>query len=255
MAFNSTSTSLTASVLRGDVPSNYVPSNSWFGISRYNNIDNSIFVTSVTATINSISSTVTNQAVLNLSTSLTNGFAIGGLLLISNGLKVPIIGGNLLNPIVRWENVSTSATTSLTVGCIWSQRIVYSLMNIASSGTTATVTQTATLQFNPSFKGKVGDTLVIPYSNISGTNGSSNFYGTYQITNVTSPATDIIAYTITLPTSLSGISETNIGHITLMQQLICSTASLAPEDIILGYRNKMRIPMNSFYDDLSNGFI
>ncbi len=255
IAYNSSATSLTASVMRGDVSGYYVPGNTWFGISRFNNNENTVYVSSATATISSISSTITNQAVLNLSASLTTGFAIGGLLLISNGLKVPIIGGNVTNPVVRWENVSTSASTSLTVGCVWGQRITFDLMNIASSGTTATVTQTATQQLTPLYKGRIGDTLVIPYSNISGTNGSFNFYGTYLINGITNPSTDVIAYTITLPQSLGGISENNIGQITVLQQAVCSLTSFSAESIILGYRNKMRNPMNPISDDLSNGLM
>ncbi len=216
-------------------------------------IDNNVFVNSVTATISSISSTISNQAVLNLSATLTGGFAVGGLLLISNNLKVPILGGTEIAPVVRWENVSTSASTSLTVGCIWGQRITYSAMNIASSGTTATVTQTATVQLTSNYKGRVGDLLMIPYSNISGTNGSSILYGTFQISNITFPSADIAAYTIVLPQTLA-ISENNIGNITVLQQINCK-AVLSAEDVVLGYRNKMRAPMHPLQDDLSNGLI
>ncbi len=254
MAYNTSNTSLTASVMRGDLPSTYVTPNTWFGVSRYNNVDNQSFVSSNTATISSITTVDTNQATLNLSTALTTGFAIGSLLLISDGTRVPIIGGTVSAPIVRWENVSSSASTSLTVGCIWGQRITFSAMNITSSATTATVTQTATLQYSQIYKGRVGDLLMIPYSNPSGANGSSIYYGSYQITNVTYPATDIVAYTITLPTAING-SDTNIGGITLLQQLVCNTNALSAEDVILGYRNKMRTPMYPVQDDLSNGLI
>lgn len=254
MAYNTSNTSLTASVMRGDLPSTYVLPNTWFGISRFNNVDNNCFVSSTTATISSISSTITNQAVLNLSASLTTGFAVGSLLLISNGLKVPIIGGTVSAPVVRWENVSTSASTSLTVSSLCGQRIIFNSMNIASSGTTATVTQTATLQFTQFYKGRVGDLLYIPYSSVSGTNGSSIFYGTYQITNVTYPATDIVAFTINLPQSVNNASENNIGSITVLKQILCKN-NWSTEDIVVGYRNKMRHPMYPIQDDLSNGLI
>lgn len=274
MAYNVTTTSLTASVMRGDLPSTYIAGNKvsgadgnnsvYFGISRFNNVDNNVFVSSATATISSISVSTTHNATLNLSVSINTGFAVGGLLLISGGgssTKTVIVGGTASAPIVRWENVSSSASTSLTVGCLWGQRIVYDSVGIIAAGTVAYITQSDSTAISDFYKGRYGDTLYIPYANVSGTNGSSQIAGTYKIA-LAEVSGGLVTYTIDLPTAMN-FTETGIGKVTLLQQLVTSALSqglggitgraFSADDIILGYRNKMRIPMNPFQDDLSNG--
>lgn len=274
MAYNVTTTSLTASVVRGDLPSTYIAGNKvsgadynnsvYFGISRFNNVDNNVFVSSATATISSISVSTTHNATLNLSVSINTGFAVGGLLLISGGgssTKTVIVGGTPSAPIVRWENVSSSASTSLTIGCLWGQRIVYNSVDIIAAGTVAYVTQSDSIAISDFYKGRYGDMLHIPYANVSGTNGSSQIAGTYRIASA-QVSVGLVTYTIDLPTAMN-FTETGIGKVTLLQQLVTSALSqglggttgraFSADDIVLGYRNKMRIPMNPFQDDLSNG--
>ncbi len=264
MAYNVTTTSLTASLMRGDLPSTYIPGNAlsttysnnvWFGISRFNNPETNCFVSSATATISTISSSLTNQATLNLSTAITTGFALGGVLLISNGTKVPIIGGTALAPLVRWENVSSSASSSLTVSCLWGQRIKYNSVNITSSGTQATITQVTDIQLPAFYKGRVGDALLIPYSSSAGANGSTLYAGTYLIQDISYPTASTVAYLISLPFSVNNISESTVGGVTLLQQTMCRAGAFSAEFVALGYRNKMRNPMNPIQDDLSNGLI
>lgn len=263
LAYNTSNTSLTASVMRGDVSGDIVSGISWFGLSRFNNPQTDVYVTSTTATISSISSTITNQGVLNLSTTLTGGFAKGGLLKVSNGDLIPIIGGTSIAPVVRWENVSTSASTSLTVGCVWGQRIYFdATLSITASSTTITFSQgPSSLTFN--YQGRVGDVLYVPYSSVSGTNGSAVFYGTYLVTNVSQSSSGNAMYTAdSLTSSFAGVIETNIGGAILYQQLVNASVqktnnkfSLDSADLVLGFRNKLRIPLDPYNDDFSNGII
>jgi len=262
-SYNTSNTSLTASVMRGDVSGDVVPGISWFGLSRFNNSQTDVYVTSTTATINSISSTITNQGVLNLSTTLTGGFAKGGLLKVSNGDLIPIIGGTSTAPVVRWENVSSSASTSLTVGCVWGQRMYFdATISITASSTTLTFSQgPSSLTF--SYQGKVGDVLYVPYSSVSGTNGSAVFYGTYLVTNVSQSSSGNAIYTAdSLTSSFAGVVETNIGGVVLYQQMVNASVqktnnkfSLDSSDLVLGFRNKLRIPLDPYSDDFSNGII
>jgi hypothetical protein len=252
MAYNVTTTSLTASVMRGDLPSTYVPGNTWFGISRFNNVDNNVYVSSATATINSISSSLANQATLNLSADIATGFAVGGILLISDGTKVPVVGGTSTAPIVRWENVSSSASTSLTVACLWGHRMTFGEVTIEGNGSgSLTISQLTDETTTAFYKGRVGDSIYIPYSATSGAAGSSIYAGTYTIQSVIMDG-DYAIYTVESPITSSEM-EMGIGGVTVLQQIVCKSNSFSADDIALGYRNKMRFPMNAIQDDMSNG--
>lgn len=248
-------TSLTASVMTGDVSGDLIAKNTFFGISRFGSDQNLTFVTGTTSTINSISSTVSNQAVLNLSSTLTGGFAVGSMLKISDGTIIPITGGTALAPIVRWNNVSSSASTSLTVGCVWGQRIKFDPTMTIQAGASSITFNQGPISLTVAYQGKVGDTLVIPYSNISGTTGSSFLYGTYLINNVSLSSSGNLIYSANSLNSALVLTESNIGGAILYQQMTGSTTCLSTEDVLIGYRNKMHLPMNPFNDDFANGVI
>ncbi len=252
MAYNTTTTSLTASIIRGDLPSNYLPYRTHFGISRFNNDFTSVFTQSITPTVNSIAVSVANQATFNLSTTLTNSFWNGAILLTSAGFAYPIIGGTSIAPIVRWENCSNSASPGITVSPVSGHRISNlqaPAITLSAGSLSLSLTSNMSLTAGSFARWvKVGDTLLIPYSATSGTSGSLINYGTYMINSVSG-----FTVSVTAQNTLSATESLTIGGIQILQHAVNNKTCLDIADVKLGYNGKMHNPYFAFMDDSSNG--
>jgi hypothetical protein len=255
MAINYSATSLTASVICGDLPSTIVPSNSFFGISRFSADQNIVKLSSITGTVSSITVTDTGLATLNLSATLTESFWPGMGLLV-NGNIYPVVGGTAGAPVVRW-NTSSSASTSLTFAPVFAHRFAnvtvqsFSLsgslltINLAPIGNISSDTTTKTFERWCS----VGNTIHIPANITSSALGSAYNYGAYEIVSVTNG----YSVSVTANNSTCRSEVVSISNVTIYQQFTVNNNCLADIDIQLGFRNKMHVPYLAFYDDFSNG--
>lgn len=253
MAYSVSSTSLTASLITGDVGSFNIPSTMSFGVSRQNNPQNNIFLASLTPTVSSITLVVTGQARLNLSTTLTLGFWTGACLLDSSGNSYPIVGGTDIAPVVRWENASNSASPGgLTVTPVYGHKFTsLSTSNILLTNNSLVMTLTGNTNIDANTFArwiKLGDAIQIPYASASGTNGSSLNYGTYAIAAISG-----FQISVTKLNSASASETANVGNIKILQHAAISANCTEPVTIELGYNGKMHLPYYAFMDDATNG--
>ncbi len=156
-------------------------------------------------------------------------------------------------PIVRWANVSSSASPAITVTPIWGHRFSdWSTTGITLTNNSLVLSMTST-SYNVSstiFQRfcRVGGTVYIPYSATSGTNGSLLNAGTYYINSVTG-----FSVSVTKKNTLSATEAATVGGITIYQHAFTSPTCFDNDAVVLGFRNKMQIPYNAFNDDSCNG--
>lgn len=272
MAYNASVSSLTASLMLGDVPSDVVPQQSFFGISRLNTTQTNVRISSITATITSISASDSfdvnnNQAILNLSTTFTNAFWNGMGILVNGTTVYPVvydpdsgIQGTAGAPLVRWENVSSSASTSLTATPVSLQRFTHltaQSITLSAGMLNVNLTNVGNLTITTFARWVgVGNVISIPYSTVSNTLGSAYNYGAYIITSVSNNGT-LFTVSVTSQNSQAAteVPSTGIGNITIFQQFESNKVCLSVGDIKLGFRNKMHYDYVPFWDDFSNGLI
>lgn len=253
VAYNVSVSSLTATLMLGNVSSQYIPYFNFFGISKFNNDQTNAYISSTTSSVVSISALSTNNATVNLTTTFTNCFWKGMILLDAAGNKYPVVGGTASAPIVRWANVSNSASPSLVMSPVWGHRFEnFEASSILLSANSLVLTMTTS---NYSINStvfqrfcRVGGTLYIPYSTISGTNGSSLNYGSYYINSVSG-----FSVSVTKLNTSSATESLTVGNISIYQHAITSPICLGVDSVMLGYMNKIHVPYFSFNDDTSNG--
>ena len=261
--------SLTASVMLGDLPSNIIPQQSFFGISKFNTNQNRVRLSTITATIVSITASDSSidvnagQAILNLSTTLTDCFWAGMGILVNRTTVYPVIDGDggvgtEKAPLVRWENASSSASTSLTVAAVSLQRFTnLTAQSITLNANILNVNLTnvgnITITTFARWVG-VGNIISIPRSNTSNSFGSAYNYGSYMITSVSNSGS-LFTVSVTSQNSLARTEtpSAGIGNITIFQQFETSKICLSADDIKLGFKNKMHNVHMPFWDDFSNG--
>jgi hypothetical protein len=263
MAYGVSTTSLTASLLNGDLPSTIVPSKVIFGINKFRDSQTFIYTSAITGTVLSVSAS-TGTATLNLSTTMTNCFWNGAAVLIKHannatGTKFPIIGGTDRAPIVRWVNASSTSVSSFTFSCVYNGRFTDLVAtDIQIIGDSSYVNFSTVGNISATTFGRwvnIGDIISIPYSSAGGLSGSQYNYGTYLINFVdgSDPNFYQVGWIKTNTVAQDEAPASGIGGITIYQQLDVSSVCLDQDALRLGMNNKMHVPMLPFHDDMQNG--
>lgn len=260
ICLNTSSTSLTGTVLAGQIASTIIPQNHFFGISRFNTSGTYVRLSSVTGTISSVTVTTTGLATINLSTTLTSSFWNGMGVLVSGGLTqnvYPVVGGTDISPIVRW-NTSSSASTSLTfssVSLLRFNNLTATSITVSSGVANINLTNFGNLSATTFVRwAHVGNVIYIPASTTSGSAGSAYNYGAYRINSLTVSG-GVATVSVTINNSLAITESMNTAGIIIYQQPTVSRVGLSEADAQLGFNNKMHSPNRPFWDDTSAGLI
>lgn len=277
LAINTTNTSLTASVLTGLLPSNFVPSsfrqdsvtptliynNLFFGISKFNNEYESYLLDGSYSCTN-VSFAVTGQVILNMQNTL-NWFFPGMLLSVTSGTPAsipsgiyPVVGGTAQNPIIRNSGNTFSGNISLSVFPTYGHRIGGLQVNTATTtynnlpaiNITVTIPNTTMTsgQFARLFQ--IGGVVQIPFGTNTAT-GSMWSYGAYPIQLISSAGNVLTVY----QTRQTFLAENNISNVTVLQGVVINSTCLNDDDILLGLNSRMGLINNPNWDDSATGVV
>ena len=283
IAVNVTNSAITASLIRGVLPSNIVSpyyqqsslssaivyNNQFFGLTKFNNDTYPTLGASLTAgNVISLSATNTNQLQISLTTnnnSLSNVFFIGMLLSITNaGTGItsgpyPVVGGTYSSPIIRDVSAVVTGGESLKITPLHGKIMSGFTGNI----TTTTLNGLNALNITLTNGGnmsltamqqtiRIGDIIRIPYGSTV-TTGSFYNYGPYQIQLLSTTGNTFTATAYQIRPLV--LAETGVQNIVIASQIVHSPVCLDDDSILLGLNSRVNPVPNPGWDDSANGAV
>lgn len=244
MAVNTTLTSYSATLNKGDLPNTRLPSKTFFGFSKFT-AEQTVAYLEASRNITSITATG-SSSVFTIATSNTD-VCKGMLLEVSNATNTnnngmfPITGySGGTSVTIKNVNGVTQAGAVGTVRLVWGNRLSGLVgTSITKSGSVLTVNFASAgglsaTQFQRLVK--VGSAFYLPYSSTTGAAGSSLNYGTYVVTGVGSLNLTVTSQNTNSATEASMVCSTMEIFNQCFMQDKCGIG-----EFLLGYNNRMNL--------------